>query len=616
MHITDKFVPDFVRNPNPEIYYDENYLVLDFETTSNDFGSALEPTNDLVCCNFRNPASLGSTGSVTVVGGEYDCGEVVEQVRRARFIVAHNAKFELQWLKRLGCDLREIIVWDTQVAEYVINGNIKKPLDLDTLGQNHFGVKKDPIIDGMMNGGVCPSRMPLHMLVKRCELDVATTEALFLYQREKAEELGLLNIIYSRCLLTPVLADIEEYGMMLDADRVGKVYAEHLNRYESFTRELQAFSGAINWNSPDQVSGFLYDDLGFSELRSWRGDPIRSSTGKRLSDKKTLAKLTASNQRQRRFLELYEEWNKIDAALSKSLQFFLGVCEERGGIFRAVFNQTVTATHRLSSSGKPLKFRRWPKPKSVQFQNMPRAFKKLIKARHKGWLIGESDGASLEFRVAAQLAYDDVACASIRNEEDVHSFTASIIGVSRQDAKPHTFKPLYGGRSGTPKEVEYYEAFREKYPQITQMQEDWVQESLRTKQLRTITGFRFYWPFIKMSKTGYVNDTCSICNYPVQQFATADIIPVALVCQWHRMKGMQSFIVNTVHDSTVSEVHPDEVDQWKEIVTLAFTHDVYEYMWKMYSINFVVPLGIGMKLGPHWGEGDEIKSNVEPPRYA
>jgi len=108
----------------------------------------------------------------------------------------------------------------------------------------------------------------------------------------------------------------------------------------------------------------------------------------------------------------------------------------------ARFNQTQTATHRLSSSGTDY---------SCQFQNFPRAYKPVFKARHEGWLVGEGDGAQLEFRVAAHLGRDEVALNDCRTGADIHRFTASVLNnckeeevtkEQRQAAKADTFKPL------------------------------------------------------------------------------------------------------------------------------------------------------------------------------
>lgn len=78
---------------------------------------------------------------------------------------------------------------------------------------------------------------------------------------------------------------------------------------------------------------------------------------------------------------------------------------------------------------------------------------------------------------------------------------------------------------------------------------------------------------------------------------------------------MESFLTNTVHDSSVGEIHPKEKELFTEISVQAYTHDVYRYLHDIYKINFNVPLGIEVKIGSHWGQGDEYTVDVEPPKY-
>ena len=116
-------------------------------------------------------------------------------------------------------------------------------------------------------------------------------------------------------------------------------------------------------------------------------------------------------------------------------------------------------------------------------------------------------------------------------------------------------------------------------------------------------------------RTGYLNVQNSVVNYPVQYLATGEIIPIA-VCFAHwrmRKEGLRSFLVNTVHDSVVVEYHPEELEKIKEIMELSFTHDVYNYLYDNYEIEFNIPLGIGVKAGDHWSTGEEVKKDVEPP---
>lgn len=114
----------------------------------------------------------------------------------------------------------------------------------------------------------------------------------------------------------------------------------------------------------------------------------------------------------------------------------------------------------------------------------------------------------------------------------------------------------------------------------------------------------FYWPGTTMKRSGYIENTTSIYNYPIQGYATAEIIPIALVHFWHRARHLRIVCWNTIHDSIASRVHRDDIDAYKEISKLAFTHDVYNYLRTVYGLQFSTPLAVGVKVGEHWGEAE------------
>jgi len=612
-------LPEHIANPNPEIYFDDNYVTYDIETTNLDKGDPRNEDNDVLlhCWRERRSEVVRSLWA-----NEYECGRVVRGIEDGSFLVAHNAKFELGWLKRAGVDLSRIVVWDTMIAEYVLLGNTKKPLGLDAIAKRYGIGQKENLVSKLIKGGVCPSEIPSHWLESYCKQDVNLTEEVFKIQLELLAERGLLPVMYTRCIMTPVLTDIEFRGMCIDAERVEDEYRRYSTDHKKIVGQMDEFTGGINLRSSKQVAEFIYDELGFSELKNKQGIPIRSAGGGRSTSKETLGKLKASNKRQREFLSLRESEGLLAAALSKSLDFFHGVANEiEEGIFLANFNQCVTATHRLSSSGKPIQFEMYKKPKSVQFQNFNRTFKRLFKARNDGWLIGETDASQLEYRVAVFLGQDEAGLRDITDGVDSHAFTASIIYEDNWDegaylggdkeqkgirtaSKAHTFKPLYGGESGTESEQRYYRAFKDKHKDIAATQERWKREVLGTKKLKTVTGLEFSWPDTYMTRSGYITNSTSICNYPVQSFATADIMPIAITYLWHRIKaeGLRSFLVNTVHDSGIAEIHPEEVEKYSDIAELSFTSDVYTYLDTIYNIDFNVPLEAEVEIYTHWSD--------------
>lgn len=133
----------------------------------------------------------------------------------------------------------------------------------------------------------------------------------------------------------------------------------------------------------------------------------------------------------------------------------------------------------------------------------------------------------------------------------------------------------------------------------------WALTVADQKKLVTPYGLTFYWPNAIMHKSGYVSFSTEIFNLPISGFATGEIIPIALLHFWHRIKETKCRPFNTVHDSIICFNHVDEVDYVTEIAKLAMTHDVYKFLEDVYDYKFRVPLGFGMKTGTHWGESKQ-----------
>ena len=392
--------------------------------------------------------------------------------------------------------------------------------------------------------------------------------------------------------------------MEIDGPAVEKEFRKELNESKKILGELSELTGGINPRSPKQVGEYLYDTLGFDELKDYSGNVSRTDAGGRKTDEATISALKPSTPNQRRFIALFKSYIPIKKRLETLTKLY--DCSESKERIYAQFNQSVTATHRLSSSGRKYK---------VQFQNIDVDFKRLFKARYPGWLMGDADAPQLEVKVAGELGNDEQIKKDIREHWDFHQFTGSIMyrklldqvtKKERKDSKPDTFKPIFGGTSGTAAQRRYYRAFQEKYHQLFGTQTGWANQVLLHKELRIPSGLIFYWPDCHLDGD-YITHKTEIFNYPIQSFATADIIPITLVYMWYRLRslGARSFIVNTVHDSIVAEIHPEEKDLWEDIIKQAFTTDVYQYLEKVYNFKFSLPLGVGYTIADRWGEGTE-----------
>lgn len=599
--------------------HETRFVVLDWETTNIDKGSALNTNNSIVLgCWKVVDRKAGTAEMKWNFGDEYSQHELLTDIAQADFVVAHNAKFEAQWLKRCGVDLRKLRVYCTMLGQWVLNGNLQGPLGLDALGHDFFGDQKDSLVTQMIKNGVCPSEIPRDLLFKYCVKDVHLCHLLFEKQSRELEAKGLSHIALTRNLTCLVLADIEFEGMTLDPVRVRQEYIRVVDERAECEQGLNKLTGGINLGSSKQLGEYLYKTLRFKPPRDHKGKPITTASGKPSTATSTLNLLHPTTEDQKRFLELYRRFNKVESLLTKNLEFFKRVCDERDCSFTARFNQAVTKTHRLSSSGMPILFEGEKKPKSVQFQNLPRQYKSLFWAGDEDWLIGEADGAQLEFRVAADLGNDTLAQHEIGTWTDIHAITAETLTragepTSRQGAKASTFAPLYGGNGKTPAQQAYAKFFKEKYKGISSTQRDWCYQVLDRKELVTPYGMRYYWPGCKISKSGYIEHTTEIHNFPVQGFATAEIIPIALVHFWLRAEPYNIKVLNTVHDSIVAKFPKDEQEVFTDLARQALTTDVFNYLREVYSYDFTTPLGVGLKVARNWGDTkEELTINMWP----
>ena len=352
------------------------------------------------------------------------------------------------------------------------------------------------------------------------------------------------------------------------------------------------------WSNLSKCSECKGDGFVYRELSDKAGfyatvtSVMEISEGGFKTDRLTLTKIAKTGDEfLKRFVEKITRYNALETYLSTFVEGIKKFTTDKGFLYPS-FMQTVTATGRLSS-------------RNPNFQNQPRGstfpIRKVISSRFEGGKIMEIDYAQLEFRTAIFLSQDKQGMEDIRNGVDVHNYTASIIGCSRQEAKPHTFKPLYGGMSGTENEKKYYSAFLKKYPGIKVWHDKLQSEAIRTKVVTLPTGRQYAFPKAERMSWGGATSSTQIKNYPVQGFATADIVPLACIgiqelLEKHKTK---SLLINTVHDSIVADIFPGEE---KEVAFCLNSGclGVIQRMKDMYGIDFNIPLDVELKVGSNW----------------
>jgi len=346
-------------------------------------------------------------------------------------------------------------------------------------------------------------------------------------------------------------------------------------------------------------TGIIYEETkaraGFTLNPSFVSDV---SEGGFKTDRVTLGKLTNTDDAElNEFIECITRYNALETYLNTFVEGIKSHCNKDGSL-HPKFMQCVTATGRLSS-------------RDPNFQNQPRGktfpIRRVVTSRWKGGKILEMDFAQLEFRTAVFLSQDRQGMADIQNKVDIHQFTADVIGVSRQEAKGHTFKPLYGGMSGTESEKKYYKEFLVKYKDIAKWHDQLESDAINYKVVSLPSGREYAFPFARRMPWGSSSNSTQVKNYPVQGFATADIVPLTCIAVDNLMvqNKVKSLLINTIHDSVLIDVHPNEEDMIIDIVKKG-ARNVVPMMKEHYDIDFNVPLDTDVKVGYNWLEMREV----------
>ena len=304
-------------------------------------------------------------------------------------------------------------------------------------------------------------------------------------------------------------------------------------------------------------------------------------------------------------VEFLSDMRRLNAVSSYLSNFVDGIdlFTKPDGLLHVDLSQTTTATGRFSG-------------RNPNMQNMPRGstfpVKRVFISRWEGGFVMEADFAQLEFRTAAYLAQDDTAMKEINTGFDVHSYTAQVISdagepTTRQEAKEHTFAPLFGATGyGRSKAVAaYYEHFNSKYKGVALWHRKLGKEALSLLKITNVSGRQYAFPEVHRRENGSVSHMTNIKNYPVQGFATGDVVPVVLMELEERLRPLQSCLVNTVHDSAVIDIHPEEREDVINIIH-TMNQDLTSIIAKAYGIEMNVPLLLEAKIGPNWLDTQDV----------
>ena len=660
--------------------------------------SPFNPNNILVSVGINDEYYFTNHSERIDEGCFYKIQKILDETK---ILVGHNIKFDLSWLLEAGFTYTGN-VYDTMIAEYVLNRGVRKSLTLLMCCQRRKLDAKDDAVKEYMDRGVSFENIPAEIVEQYGKIDVAITRQLFDSQMADLrtdKHKGLLKTIKVMNEFLIVLTDMERNGINVNLDDLKQVEKEYRAEFAYLKQKIDKIvydkmgDTKINLGSPEQLSWLIYSKkpkdkhewakifntgidkftkknkkrpkFSFSQFRTLvanNSEPIHKTiasqclhcNGKGVIRKvkvdgtpykkyskcdechgegftyAKMAKLAGFNQRPRSVYDVSDSGFKTDRltlnkiageaegefrefidailrhnAISTYLNTFVEGLQNftnDNGLLHPKFMQAVTATGRLSS-------------RDPNFQNQPRGgtfpIRKVIQSRFEGGQIIEVDFAQLEFRTAVFLAQDKQGMEDIKNKIDVHRFTADIIGVSRQDAKAHTFKPLYGGTTGTDDEKKYYKTFAEKYKDITKWHDELQTQAITYKRIKLPTGREYAFPYAERMPWGGSSYGTQIKNYPVQGLATADIVPLACIKIYELMKEqkVKSLLINTVHDSIVADVYPGEEAVMSKIFDEG-TASVIPALDEYYGINFNVPLDTEIKMGYDWLNMKEVTNDT------
>ena len=694
-------------------------IVVDLETTVQTLtdniidNSPFNPKNKIVSAHWRliEDDELGEPKRAIFHHNEKDSpdspDELIQDLKSASKIIAHNAKFDLMYLLEANFPIPSK-VHCTMVGEYLLarGQHIDKSLK-GTAIRRQVQLKKSDLVDEMFKKGTGFEAMPLDTVIEYADADVLSCAQIY---QQQVNEIGsltpVLNLTHDMLLF---LCEMEQNGIRIDLDELEKVELDYLKEKEQIENTLNAIVSdvmgdtPINLNSGIDMTKVVYSrvvanrDLhkatfnigvdsrgkslyapkmtpnkfaiavrnttrvvkktiahqcpnckgkGYYQRYKKNGQPwaktsnckdcdtlgvilqnTNATAGLKLvpqgptdasingfkTDKTTIKRLVTQaqakgNEKAVQFLEGVSRLNAISTYLDS---FVKGIqtWTRHDGILHANFNQTTTRTGRLSSS-------------NPNFQNQPKGSKfpvrKCVISRFEGGHIIEADFSGLEFRVAGELSKDSQIIDDITNGKDVHKQTAAIINqcceskidkTQRQMAKAYTFAPLYGGLGmGEPDHIRnYFKEYFNIYKGLKEWHTELVDAVMSEGIIRTPSGREFAFPNAQRLHGGRITNQTAVVNYPVQSFATADIVPLSCVRALRKFKelNLQSKIILTVHDSIVVDCHPSEFKEVTDTLVWAM-RDIEEELMQRFDYKPLLPLDIEILFGENWLNNKEL----------
>lgn len=569
-------------------------LVLDTETTST---SAIDA--ELVGLSFA--VEEGKAFYVPIPENQEEALKIVnifkplyenEEIEK----IGQNLKYDLMVLRKYGVTLKGKM-FDTMIAHYLIQPELRHNMDyMAEIYLNYKTIHIDELIGPKgKNQKSMRSLPPSQVYEYACE-DADITLKLKNKLEPELEKYGASKLFHEiEMPLMPVLAEIEMNGVRIDTDSLKETSRILTKRMEEIELRIYELAGEhFNIASPKQVGDILFGKMKIIEK------PKKTKTGQYVTSEDVLQTLKGKHEIVADIL--------IHRGLKKLLGTYIDalpkLINQRTGHIHTSFNQTVTATGRLSSSDPNL-------------QNIPvrgEDGKEIRKAfiPEEGCLFFSADYSQIELRVMAHLSGDENMIEAFRSGHDIHAATAAKIYKKEIDdverdqrtkAKRANFGIIYGITVfGLAERLEIsrdeakqlIDGYFESFPKVKEYMEKAKEEARQNGYVTTLFGRRRYLADINSANAtvrGFAERNA--INAPIQGTA-ADIIKVAMIRIHNRFKteNIRSKMILQVHDELNFSVLPEEREQVERIVM--------EEMQQAFQMQ--VPLVADSGWGTNWLE--------------
>ena len=560
---TEDKINDFLR-----IILTKEIISLDTETTGTDAMSA-----ELVGMSFSYKEKQAFY--VPVPQDREEAQKIVDKFKpvfenEKSIKVGQNIKYDMIVLANYGVSIKGQM-FDTMIAHYVLQPELHHGMDyLAEVYLKYDTIKIEELIGAKgKNQRNMRDLSPTDIYKYACE-DADVTLKLKNILEKELETNGVKELFEEiEMPLVPVLAYIERNGVRIDTEALKETSRHFTIRTREIEEEIYKLAGMeFNVSSPKQVGEVLFDRLKIVEKAK------KTKTGQYVTSEEVLESLKGKHQ----IVEKILDYRGLKKLLSTYIDALPELINPKTGRIHTSFNQTVTATGRLSSSNPNL-------------QNIPVRDddgKEIRKAfiPDDGCEFFSADYSQIELRIMAHLSEDDNMIEAFREEQDIHAATAAkiykinmdeVTREQRSKAKTANFGIIYGisvfglaeRLNVDRKEAkELIDGYFENYPKVKAYMDESIRSARDKGYIETIFKRKRYLPDINSRNAvvrGYAERNA--INAPIQGSA-ADIIKVAMIRIYKRFmdEGIKSKMILQVHDELNFSVLREEKEKVQQIV--------------------------------------------------